>query len=301
VSLLHVGEYAAVRLAVMLATLLPAEPLRRLAARVARFVFDRGGRRTGWALTNLRIAFPDASEETLHHIGRESYAHFAWNALDFLRSGRWSDAELLSRVSFNGLEHVDVALSEGKGLFGLTLHLGNFELGPLAICAAGHPASGVARTMQNRLLYDYVIRRRSSNGNEVIDRRKAAPGILRALKRGRLVGILNDQYSRRTRAVFAPLFGARCSTSAGLATLALRSRAPILPMYIVRDGPEHHTATIEPPIALPDSGDRGADILELTTRCNAALEAIIRKHPEQWMWGHRRFRHSPDLPGDLYP
>jgi KDO2-lipid IV(A) lauroyltransferase len=82
--------------------------------------------------------------------------------------------------------------------------------------------------------------------------------------------------------------------------LALRTGAPIIPAYALRDRPDHHVATLEAPIEPPASGDRQADVTELTARCNRAMEAAIRKHPEQWMWAHRRFRHSPDLPDDLY-
>ena len=112
--------------------------------------------------------------------------------------------------------------------------------------------------------------------------------------------VLNDQYSSRARGVFVPLFGVRCSTSIGVATLALRTGAPVVPAYVVRDGPDHHTITFLPPLEMEVSGDREGDIEAATARYNRALEEIIRRHPEQWMWAHRRFRHSPDLKGDPY-
>jgi KDO2-lipid IV(A) lauroyltransferase len=124
--------------------------------------------------------------------------------------------------------------------------------------------------------------------------------MLRAVRHGRVVAVVNDQYSRRARGVFVPLFGTLCSTSAGLATLALRTGAPVLPFYIVRDAPDHHTARIEPPLELRRSGDRRKDIETVTAQFNAALEAIIRRYPTQWMWSHRRFRHSPELGADPY-
>ena len=154
--------------------------------------------------------------------------------------------------------------------------------------------------MANRLLYEKVVRQRSRTGTPVIDRRHAARPILRALREGSTVLILNDQYSRRSRGVFVPLFGIRCSTSAGAATLALRSRAPVVPMHIFRDAPDHHRVCIDRPLELPNTGDRTADIVETTARMNRALERYIRAHPEQYMWGHRRFRHSPDLPNNPY-
>jgi KDO2-lipid IV(A) lauroyltransferase len=154
--------------------------------------------------------------------------------------------------------------------------------------------------MGNALLYREVLRQRTRTGAIVIDRRRGARSILRALRDGRLVAILNDQYMRRSRAVFVPLFGRRCSTSAGAATLALRTSSPVLPLHMVRTGPESHVVRFGPPVEFRPSGDRAKDITELTARTNEVLEGFIRAHPEQWMWGHRRFRHSPDLEGGLY-
>ena len=220
--------------------------------------------------------------------------------LDFARAERWTDDEIRSRVRFEGLEHLEGALKQGRGAIGLTLHLGNFELLNLAAPLVGLRAAVVARPMANRLLYNHVVRNRSRPGNLIIDRRRAARAILQALRSGLVVGILNDQYMRRSRGVFVPLFGLRCSTSAGPAALALRAGAPVLPAYVFRDGPDHHRVRIEPALEPPRTGERERDIVEYSSRMNAALERIIRAHPEQYMWAHRRFRHSPDLEGNPY-
>jgi KDO2-lipid IV(A) lauroyltransferase len=283
-----------------LAARLPLASAQAALAAGARRVFARGSPRQRWALTNLRIAFPDAPDESLRAIGAESYVHTAWNAYDLLRAERWGAAEFLARVEFRGLEHLEQALARGRGAFLLAPHLGNFDLAGRALSARGFPLSAVLRLPRNPYLERRLSRQRERLGIEVIDHRRALTAIMRALRQGRLVAILLDQYSRRRQGVFVPLFGKRCSTSAGLALLALRAGAPIVPVYVVRDGPDHHLATLDAPIDAPASGDRQADVVELTARCNRAMEAAIRKHPEQWMWAHRRFRHSPDLPADLY-
>ncbi|MEE8557732.1 MAG: lysophospholipid acyltransferase family protein [Myxococcota bacterium] len=299
-NLRHAAEYAGYRAGSATLRSLPLGFAQRLAAGAARALFDRGGKRIDWVLTNLRLAFPDLPDSELRQIGRESYVHFGWNVVDFARSELWSRDEIRAHVSFEGVHHLETALKAGRGAIALSLHLGNFELGNLALPLVGVPVVAVGRPMANRLLYAQVVRQRSRTGTPVIDRRHAARSILRALRDGSTVGILNDQYSRRTRGVFVPLFGIRCSTSAGAATIALRSRAPIVPMHIFRDAPDHHRFCIDAPLELPRSGDRTADILETTARMNRALERSIRAHPEQYMWGHRRFRHSPDLPNNPY-
>lgn len=280
---------------------LPLSVAQRLAASVAGAMFARGGKRALWAVINLRIAYPGRPDSELLRIGRASYVHLAWNMLDFVRSETWTDEDLLERVRFEGIEHAQKALAAGRGALGVTLHMGNFELANLVAPLLGLPLAVVARPMRNRLLYRRILRQRRRTGAVVIDRRNAARAILRCLREGRIVGILNDQYMRRSRGVFVPLFGRRCSTSAGLATLALRARVPVLPFHIVRTGPDRHLARFDPPLEFRPTGDHERDIVELTARTNEALEGLVRAFPEQWMWAHRRFRNSPDLEGLRYP
>ena len=97
-----------------------------------------------------------------------------------------------------------------------------------------------------------------------------------------------------------PFFGVRASTSAGVATLAIRSGAPVVPVYALREAPDRHRIVVIPALETPQTGDRRRDARAATRLYNAVFESIIRRHPEHWMWGHRRFRHSPDLPGDPY-
>jgi Kdo2-lipid IVA lauroyltransferase/acyltransferase len=280
----------------------PLETTQRIVAAGARKVFDAQGKNARWALANLRIAYPAWTDAERRALGRESYVNFGLNAIDYLRSAHWSDEEVLAHCPLEGLEHVEEALKKGKGALLLTLHIGAWEVGVQAIALglAAHRPSVVGRPMRNKRLYDRITGTRTRGGAELIDRRRAAQQILRALRGGRPVGLLLDQYSRRSRGVFVPFFGVRCSTSAGMATLAVRTGAPVVPCYVLRAGPDRHRGIFLPELEIEYTGDRKRDI-EIATACyNVALEKIVRANPEQWMWGHRRFRHSPDLDGDLY-
>lgn len=296
----HALEVVLLRLAGGVVRALPLHFMQSLSARVARAIFRLGGKRTRWALLNLRIAYPDESEERLREIGAESYAHMAWNMLDWIRADRWGPDEIERRFSVSGLEYMQEALASGKGALSLSLHLGNFELGGRAFGVFGIPTSVVARPMRNALLYDSIVRKRAEADIETIAHRDAVRPILRALRKGRAVFILNDQYSRRSRGVFVPLFGALCSTSAGVATLSLRTGAPVIPVYVIRDAPDHHAIHFQPAVPAQGTGDRAADVVRLTARYNEVLEGFIRKHPEQWIWNHRRFRHSPGVAENPY-
>lgn len=301
-SLRHRSEAGLFALATAAVRALPLGFAYWLAALLARGVFLYGGKRVRWTLANLRIAFPELSEQQRVIIGRDSYSHFAWNLVDFAISERWTDDEVRARVSITGLEHICEPLEQARGVLVLTLHLGNFELGARAgsLALEKFRPAAVSRPMRNPILYDRLTRSHAGGATELIHRTGAAPRILRALGEGRPVGVLIDQYSRRARGVLVPFFGVRCQTSAGIATLALRSRAPVVPFFVVREGPLRHSAYFLPPVDTRRSGDLREDIRAATAGYNAALEGLIRRYPAQWMWGHRRFRHSPDLSYDPY-
>jgi KDO2-lipid IV(A) lauroyltransferase len=301
VSVRHRLEYAGYRLTGFLARRLPAGATRRLAARLAAWSFHRGGVRTRRTLANLRIAYPDLPEERRREIGRRSFENFAVNVIDWVRSESWTSEDLRARVELRGEEHLHAALAGGRGALMLTLHLGNFEIAASVPPLCGVEFSVVGRPTGNRLLYRRIVEGRERTGTHVIDRTGALRGMLRALRQGHLVGVLNDHYARRSRGgIFVPLFGVRCLTSAGLAMVALRTGAPVIPGYTVPVGEDRFLVTWEPPLEIPRTGDRKRDVEEATARFNGALESIIRRHPEQWLWGNRRFRHSPDLDYDPY-
>ena len=296
----ELAEYAAFRSAMAALRALPLARAQGIGAAAARRIFDLGGKRVAYVLANLRIAFPERSEAERREIGRESYVQFAWNLIDVARSARWGPEDLISRVEIEGREHIDAACAKGHGAIGLTLHLGSFEMVMRFAPAIGLPITVIGRPLANRLLRRDMHAQRTSTGAELLQHRNVAPQMLRALRNGRIVVALNDQYKRRSQGVFVPFFGVRVSTSPGPAMIALRAGSPILPAAFVRIGPDRHRMVVRPPLELPESGDRRKDAELLTARGNAALEAFVREHPEQWMWSHRRFRYSPDLPEDPY-
>lgn len=288
-------EYALYRGVTALLCGLPRDPAMAAVAGLGRRRFARSGEQRRVALANLRIAYPHLTDKELERIGTESFANLMRAGITLVRSSHW-DAETIRRhMPAEGIEHVTAALSRGSGAIGLSLHIGLWEVSVRAIQAHGVPVSAVGRALRNPLLRERFERTRTSFGAEVIWSENAAPRMLRALHNGRLVLVLNDQYTQHAHRVFVPLFGVRCSTSAGVATIAMRARVPILPVYSLRDGPEHFRLIFEPPIECEATGNRKADIERLTAACNGVIERIIRKNPEQWTWSHHRFRDSPDL------
>jgi KDO2-lipid IV(A) lauroyltransferase len=292
----HRLEYAGYRVLAALARTLPLTASQRLAELAARATYRLGARHVAEALENLRLAFPELGEPARLRILRESQIHLFWNAIDLVRAQSWSAEETERHVELRGLKHIEDSRKAGRGVIILTLHMGNFELGVRRFAILGEGVLVLNRPLPNPLLNDAIAASRGGAGVKLIDRDAAAVPMLRQLRRGGLVALLNDRYARRG-AVWAPFFGVRAATAAGVAALALRTGAPVHPAYIVRDQPDHHRLELLPEIAVPTTGDREKDVEAVTAAHNRALEDIIRRHPEQWMWRHRRFRNSPDLPG----
>jgi KDO2-lipid IV(A) lauroyltransferase len=164
---------------------------------------------------------------------------------------------------------------------------------------AGFDILAIGRPMRNARLWEEVRAARGRFGTDVVEREQAAPAMLRALRKNRCVAALNDQYPGRD-GIFVPFLGLRASTNPGVGMLAVRTGASIVPAYIQRDGPDHHTMTFLPALTYELTGDRKQDIEIITAACNKALGDVVLLAPEHYLWGHRRFRHSPDLVDDPY-
>jgi KDO2-lipid IV(A) lauroyltransferase len=281
---------------------LPARAVAPLGQLVGAIGYQLLRRRARWGRANIRIAFPDADAREVARIVRRSFGHVVIGALDLMRARRWSAQELRERVELVGLKHVESEIQRGKGLFLVSAHIGNFEIMIRRFSLEGHPMLVLGRPLKNPLVYDYVRRLRTELGEiRVVDSRKhAGVPIYRAIRQGRVVGMLADQRVKRRVGAFVPLFGVRCVTSTTAPSFALARDTGVLFATISRRGPDHHVVEISAPFAFERTGDAEADANAGATRLNQQLEARIRAHPEQWLCGTRRFRRSPDLPVDPY-
>jgi KDO2-lipid IV(A) lauroyltransferase len=248
------------------------------------------------ALANLELVLPDRSEAERLAIWRSSCAELGRCAVEWARLPTLSTEALLERVEVVGLEHLAKAADLGRGVLAITAHYGNFEYIPAVVRARlpGARVSVVGRTMPTAAMQSMLEARRVRGGGAVIP--QDARAILRALREGTIIGILIDHYTRERRGgVLAPFLGVRAWTTAGPALLALRTGAPAVPLHIQRARDGQHRIEVEPPLELPQSGDRERDVAVATARMNEVVGRWIRQDPVPWTWSHRRFRHSPDL------
>jgi KDO2-lipid IV(A) lauroyltransferase len=196
-------------------------------------------------------------------------------------------------VRIEGLDHVHAALAKGKGLGLVAGHLGNWELGAVAMGAAGVPLSLVVRPLDNPRLDARLVALRRAGGSEVIQKRNALRAIREVLSRGRGVVMLIDQDARE-HGVFVDFFGRPASTIPSIAAIALRTGAPLLVTAMRREpGNLTHVLSFDPVEPPPSTGDGKEDARRLTAMLTARLEARIRQAPEQWLWMHRRWKTRP--------
>jgi KDO2-lipid IV(A) lauroyltransferase len=227
-------------------------------------------------------------------IARKNFEHIGLNAVEFAAFDRIED--LAANVRLEGLEHLNRAVAGGKGLFILSGHYGNWELGAVIISRAV-PLTAVVRPMKNALSDELINERRRMGGLRVIGHRNSTRPILKKIGDGEAVGILLDQNTSHREAVFAPFLGRPASVNSGLAILAARTGAPVLPVYMSREEDLRHRVTIGPPIELVRMADRREETGVNSARFTAALEAHVRAFPEQWFWVHGRWKNQP-RPGE---
>ncbi len=260
-------------------------------------IFHRLDRRhTRIGIRNLEIAFPELSDAQRRRILRASYINLGRTGAEYVRLGGFFYRRLRRRVSYNRLDIWNNLARKypGKGALILTAHFGDFELLP-----AGHALHGFQITVvhhtQRFLAGDALVTFiRTRAGVRTIRKHTAAREMLRSLKRGEIIGIPLDQNAKRSEAIWVPFFNELAATPSGFDRLAKMAGAPVLPVFIVRqpDGRSHVIEIFEE-IEQQRTGDRDADALVNTARYQKAIEEMVRKYPEQWLWTHRRYRTRP--------
>jgi KDO2-lipid IV(A) lauroyltransferase len=239
-------------------------------------------------LENLALALPDAPEAERRRIAKGAYVNMARAVIEALCSHRLSERELHEGVRIEGFEKVEAALAQGKGLLVATAHFGSWELLGEVFARRGLPINAVVRPLKGALNAVLMERRRQA-GLKLIAPRGAVPQSLKALHRNEIVAMLIDQALPGRRAVFVPFFGRPASTSPALAMAAIRSGAPVLVAMAAREG-DRLRLMIEGPLWPPQTGELEADVRAHTAELTLALERVIRRYPEQWLWLHRRWK-----------
>ena len=288
-QLRHRLEYALVLSVRALVGVLPDRAGRAIGAAIGLgfYVADAPHRRL--AIRQLRAAFPLRSEAECRALARSTFAHFGRLLVALLKFSTLDAEEIRARVEYEGDDRVRAALAAGKGALLFSGHFGYWELQGIAHPLALPPMSVLARPLDNPYLHALLERARCSTGNRVIYRRGAVRRILRALEADECVATMIDQHIQPVDAVTVEFFNQPASTTSALATLALRTGAPLIPVFAVPLAGGRYRMIYEHPVEPPRPG--AADpVRELTQRCTDVLEMYVRRHPHLWLWMHRRWR-----------
>jgi KDO2-lipid IV(A) lauroyltransferase len=173
--------------------------------------------------------------------------------------------------------------------------MGNWELLSVTAGMAGYPVNVLYRPLDFIPLDEFFIRFRTRFGARVIPSRRAMRDVLKCLGRGEVAAMLMDQNVDWREGVFVEFFGRRACTNKGLAPLALKTGAPVVPVFMIRER-DGFTVEYLPEIRLIKTGDKTRDVEENTRQYNKVIEAYIRQYPEQWLWLHQRWKTRPYQP-----
>ena len=253
----------------------------------AFYLLDRRQRRI--ALQNVAAAFPGRAVSEQRAIVRGAFAHFGRLLFAVLEFATLAPESMLARVEFEGEDRVRLAHAQNKGVLFVTGHFGFWELQAMVHALRLPPMAVLARTLDNRALNDLLERIRTRTGNTVIYRQGTMRRVMRVLQAGQGVGVLIDQHILSRDAIYVDFFDRPAATTSAVAALAIRTGAPVVPLFALPLGGGRYRMIYEHPVE-PPAGEDAAAVREFTQRCTDILEMYVRRHPQLWLWMHRRWR-----------
>ncbi len=257
---------------------------------IGRVVFILLRNRKKVALSNIKRVFTDFSDEKIKATAKSNFEKLGTNVIEFLLMPFIEDGQIRKRFTVEGKEFFEEALLKGKGAIALGFHFGNWEVTGIVSKLLRHNIVALARPLKKRaLLNNFLNHLRESTGLTIIVNENTGRMVMRLLQENKLVAILGDQREKRSRGVFVELFGTKVPTSKGTAMIAMKTGAPVIPVYAVRKGFLRYTIVCANPIEMERTGNIGELVEKNTRKINAFLETIIKQYPDEWFWVHRRW------------
>ena len=261
---------------------------------IGRLAYLLDGSRRRVALENLANAFPTRSPAERAALARAVFAHFGGLLLELIKFATYSREQMLASTEIEGEERVRQAHHLGRGVLFFTGHFGYWEIHSIAHALHIEPISVLARPLDNPLLHRMLEDVRTCTGNTVTYRQGAVRRTLRDLAAGRGVALLIDQHLHSPDALYVDFFRRPAATTSALAALALRTGAPVIPVFALPMPHGRYRLIYEHPVDPPSLADTPDAVREFTQRCTDVLEMYVRRHPDLWLWMHRRWRERTD-------
>jgi Kdo2-lipid IVA lauroyltransferase/acyltransferase len=297
----HRLEYALAWCVVKAIGALPRPVARFVGVSLGQLIYLLHGKLRRVGMRNLALAFPEKTTNERKKIVRNVFASLGRQFAEVCLFPKYTSENVSRTVGYDGYENFDRASQRGKGVLFLTGHIGGWELSAFAHSLYGHPLHFVMRPLDNPYLDALVRRYRTMHGNTPILKDDPARELLRAMRAGATVGILMDTNMTPPEGVFVDFFGIPACTASGLARIALRTDAAVVPGFTVWDPVlRKYRLRFEPAVTLIRTGDNEADIRANTAKFTKVIEDVVRRYPDQWLWVHRRWKTRPPGEPPLY-
>jgi KDO2-lipid IV(A) lauroyltransferase len=294
-------EYALIWCVVKGIGVLPRPLARAVGIGVGRLVYLFHGKLRRVGRRNLVLAFPEMPETRRRRILRGVFTSLGRQLAEVCLFPKYTAENVSQVVVYDGFENFERAFQRGKGVLFLTAHLGGWELSAFAHSLYGHPLSFIMRPLDNPYLDRMMRHYRTLHGNKTVDKDDFIRGLLRAMKEGETVGILMDTNMTPPQGVFVEFFGKPACTASGLARIALRTEAAVVPGFTIWDPAlGKYRLRFDPAVTLRLTGDLEADITANTQLFTKIIEDFVRKYPDQWLWVHRRWKTRPPGEPEIY-
>ena len=278
---------------------LPITAVRACGGALGRLVYFVDGFHRRIALANLASAFPTRSAAERRAVVSAMFAHFGRLLLELMKFGTMSEEQILACTEIDGEDRVRQAFQQGRGVLFFTGHFGYWEMHAIAhpLRLGEHALAVLARPRDNPYLHEMLEQIRTRTGNGVIYRQGAIRKVMRELAANRSVALLIDQHLHAD-AVYVDFFNRPAATTSALAALALRTGAPVIPVFALPLPGGRYRFIYERPVPPPREESPDA-VREFTQRCTDVLEMYVRRDPALWLWMHRRWRdRDPGLAGE---
>ena len=291
----HRLEYAIVWFFIKVVGLLPRPLARAKGITLALLVYLLHGKLRRVGMRNLALAFPQLARRERRRILRGVFVSLGRQLAEVCLFPRYTLENVSNVVIYDGFENFERAFARGKGVLFLTGHMGGWELSAFTHSLHGHPLWIVMRSLDNPLVDRLLQSYRTMHGNRTVHKDDFVRGLLAAMKAGEVVGILMDTNMTPPQGVFVDFFGIPAYTASGLARIALRADAAVVPTFTLWDSKlRKYRLRFDPAVELIRTDDNERDIVANTANFTKIIEDYVRHYPEQWLWVHRRWKTRPE-------
>jgi len=294
-------EYVPAWTIIKILGILPRPLARAAAIALAQLIYLLHFRLRHVGMRNLALAFPEKSKRERARILRGEFTSLGRQLAEVCHFPKYTLENVGQVITYEGFENYERARARGKGVLFLTAHFGGWELSAFAHSLHGHPLHVVMRPLDNiyldRLMHEY----RTMHGNTTVDKDDFVRGLLGAMKKGETVGILMDTNMTPPQGIFVDYFKIPACTASGLARIALRTDAAVVPGFTIWDPVlRKYRLHFDPAVELVRTGNDETDIAANTQLFTKIIEDYVRRYPDQWLWVHRRWKTRPAGEPSLY-